>query len=132
MRVEEYVHSEHGSFIRDWLIARGLDGELSNEPAEIGFVVFNENEPICAAFLRLIEGKYALLDGLISNPNAESQLRNDGINLVVEKIISIAKHLGIKQIIAFSIDKGTLSRALLYGFAIADDRMIKLDLVKGR
>lgn len=114
--------------IRNWLNARELNISLSENLPEIGFIAFDHNESIAAGFLRKVEGNFGLIDGLITNPTAQSHARHFAIDEIVQNIILVAKELHFSLIMAFTIDNGTLIRSRAHGFQALPDTMIVKNL----
>ncbi len=88
-------------------------------------------ERLATAFLRMVEGGFAQLDGLCTNPAQPGEVRSQAIDKVVEHVISEAKSMGLKNIHAFSMDKNTLVRSLKHGFTATPHAMIALNLTQG-
>lgn len=128
MNVRAFHLAEHISIIRHWLSQRDLNIELADELPEIGFICFERDEPIAAAFLRKVEPNHAQLDGLITNVLSRGELRHEAIDLVVRAIIEKAKELKIKQLLAFSVDEGTLKRSEKHRFVKLPHTVIALSL----
>lgn len=95
---------------------------------KIGYISLLNNHPIAAGFLRRVEGGYAQLDTLVSNPYFGSKIRHIGIKKVVASLIDDAKTLKLQGIIAFTADQGVLKRAADLGFHTIDQRLIALKL----
>lgn len=94
---------------------------------KIGYIALLNNQPIAAGFLRRVEGNIvAQLDGLTSNPYFGSQIRHEGIKLVVDRLIDDAKDMKLKGIIAFTRDNGVLARAKSIGFDTINSTIIAL------
>lgn len=91
---------------------------------KIGYVSFLGKEMIAAGFLRKVEGGFAQIDTLVSNPAFGSQVRHEGIRLVVDALMYDANKLKLKGIIAFTTDQGVLSRAETYGFKDLNQKVI--------
>ncbi len=123
--VRKYVAPIHSLFISDWLLERGMNTEIIHDLPKLGWMVYGD-EPLAAGFLRLVEGNYGLIDGLITKPfvGLGNRRRSEALDLIVEKIIHEAKVLGLKKIFAFSSDKATLTRSLKHGFIHQIDTMI--------
>jgi hypothetical protein len=128
MNVRAFHFTDHVSIIRHWLSQRDLRRELADELPEFGFIAFERDEPIAAAFLRRVEPNHAQLDGLITNVLSTSALRHEAIDLVVKANIEKARELRIKQILAFSIDEGTLVRSEKHRFVKLPHTVIVLSL----
>lgn len=95
---------------------------------KIGYMALLNNKPVAAGFLRRVEGGYAQLDGLTSNPYLGSIVRHKGIELVVDHLISAARQLKLNGVIGFTSDKGVLKRAEGLGFTTVDQSLIALRL----
>lgn len=93
---------------------------------KIGWMTLLNKQPIAAGFLRRVEGGYAQLDTLVSNPYYGSLIRHEGIDKVVKALIDDAKDLKLHGIIAFSSDSGVLSRAETLGFTQINQSLIVL------
>lgn len=95
---------------------------------KIGYIALMGGHPIAAGFLRRVEGGYGQLDTLTSNPHFGSLVRHEGIKLVVDTLIQDAKDLRLQGLIAFTVDKGILSRAEDCGFHTLKHSLIALKL----
>ncbi len=95
---------------------------------KIGYIAIMNKQPIAAGFLRMVEGGYAQMDTLVSNPYFGSIIRNEGIVKVVDSILSDAKDLKLIGIIAFTEDLGVLKRAEVLGFTKVEQSIITLRL----
>lgn len=95
------------------LKCRGLISEQPRLP-RLGFIVYqNAGEPVCAGWLREVEGGAYLFDSLISNKDLSSAERHEGMDLLWKTILKQAKG---KYLMATSIDKGTIKRGTDLGF----------------
>jgi hypothetical protein len=128
MKILPFDQVKHIKHLYDWFKLRGMNLTLIDEIPMIGFIAFYKDLGIAAAFLRSVEPNYALLDGLITNPEALPYLRNEAIEGCVKVIIKKAKDLKLKQIMATSIDQGVLDRSKSHGFIKIPDTMIVLAL----
>lgn len=97
---------------------------------KIGFIALMGDQPIAAGFLRRLEPCFAQLDTLVSNAYFGSQIRHQGISLVVDTLIKESKHLKLEGIIALTNDPGTLTRAADLGFHVVDQSVIAISLEK--
>lgn len=98
---------------------------------KIGYIALLNHQPIAAGFLRRVEGGYAQIDCLTSNPYFGSQVRNEGISKVIDNIIEEAKVLGLHGILGFTEDFGVLQRAKSLGFQVVEQTLIGLRLDTG-
>lgn len=99
---------------------------MKNLPKIGHIALLSGKKPIAAGFLRRVEGGYAQLDGLVSNPHFGSIIRNQGITEVVNNLIRDAKALKLNGIIAFTADKSVILRAEAIGFHNVNQSMIVL------
>ncbi len=97
---------------------------------KIGYICLMNKQPIAAGFLRRVEGGYAQMDGLTSNPFYGSKIRHEGIKLVVDLLIKDAKSLKLNGILAFTDDAGVLIRAQNLGFVKVNQSLIALNVTK--
>jgi hypothetical protein len=95
---------------------------------KIGYIAYKDKMPIAAGFLRRLEPCYAQIDTLVSNAYCGSLLRHEGIQKVVDALISEAKRLKLQGIISFTKDSGTIQRAVDIGFRISPQAVIVLPL----
>lgn len=95
---------------------------------KIGYIAYLNKQPIAAGFLRRFEPCFAHLDTFVSNPYMGSIIRHQGLELVVDALIAEAKALKLEGILATTIDKGIIDRALKHGFHILPQTIIGLKL----
>ncbi len=114
-------------FLDGWMQARSLSFSPNDLP-ENGSVVYGDDGPVAAGFIRLVEGNYAWIDSCVTNPASEPSLRDKAMNLLALALISRAKKLGISHILAFSLDENTLVRSQSFGFERLPYAVISLDL----
>ena len=125
---QSFTHLEQVKYA---LRSRGMHKEIhdiSIELPQIGYIVEKDSYAVASGFLRVIEGNVAMLDSLVTHADCTPVDRDTAIDMVVQALISKAKELNIKQIIAFSRDKNTLERSLRHGFVRQDHAFIALDL----
>lgn len=93
-----------------------------------GYIVLMNGHPIAAGFLRRLEGGYAQIDGLTSNPHFGSRIRHEAIDLVVENLISDAKTLKLKGILALTKEQSIVNRAKDKGFQVVEQVVLAISL----
>jgi hypothetical protein len=102
MQVKLFNIELHFNILNDWLIKHKLSKEdLSNIP-QLGYICYEKEIPIAIGFLRMIEGGYAQIDSLVTDPEISSNLRNEAIDLVIKQLIDIAIDLKLKGICSYS------------------------------
>lgn len=129
--VSEYDEDQDLLHINKWLKERKHPEIDAYDVPDIGYVANYKSRPVAAGFLRMVEGENAWFDSLITNPGATPEFRHIALDLVVEAILNKAKLRGIAKIIAFSVDEGTLKRALRHNFVQLPHTVISLDLKNG-
>lgn len=92
------------------------------------YVAVDGDYPVAVAFLRLVEGGYGIIDGLCTNPNSSSVFRNDAIDSLVSRIITECQCLGLRKLMAYSVDAGVLLRSKKHGFSSLNHVMISKDI----
>lgn len=122
--------SEHHMVtLKDWLVGHKMNVNLADELPEFGFIALHDNEYFAAGFIRRIEGsRSAFLENLIANPTKVGKARSLGIDCVVAAIISKCHELNIKQLLAYTIDRGTIRRSERFGFKKLPHAMLGLKL----
>lgn len=116
MYTELYNKKDHEYYCKSWLKARNLDEKLADELPNLGTVVLERGEPIAMGFLRMCEGKYAIVDSLISNPEAPGDMRYSALDMVVDNLTVYSRDHDIKYLIAWTQDHNTRMRAFAHGF----------------
>lgn len=96
---------------------------------KIGYISLLNKQPVAAGFLRRVEGNYAQIDTLVSNPHLGSIIRHNAITNVVNSLLEDAKDLKLNGIIAFSSDNSVISRAKDLGFQVVDQTIVSLSLI---
>jgi hypothetical protein len=111
-----------------WLILNNHPPTVFEDLPTLGFVAQQKETPVAVGFLNMCEGRRAVLEGLSTNPYADSDTRHFAINSIVEQIISAARLLGVYHLIAWTIDDNILKRSENFGFKIAPHKFIALEL----
>lgn len=126
--IENFNKNEHSELMRSFLSARRSYLPPDEEMPALGWVASDLESPVAMAFLRRVEGGYAILDGLVTDPEAPGSLRSKAIDLVVKKVLDTAKELGIKAVTATSVDANTLVRSNKHGFVLLPHSVIIANL----
>ncbi len=83
---------------------------------ENGVIAFENDRPVAAAFLRKCEGPFAIMDSLITDPDAPGQVRNDAIDSMVQALVALGEDLCLKAIICSTSNESVIARAKRHGF----------------
>lgn len=113
-----------------WLAKRNVYVPTEDEMPRIGYMAHVDGNPIAAGFLRYVEGGFALLDGLVTNPDSPGEFRNIAIDAVVSRLLKKAKSAGILKVTAYTKDAGTLLRSVNHGFVSVPHTVIIADLTE--
>lgn len=130
MTLLEYEPEIHLEMAKTLIEARALNPSYLEDLPHVGAVVFDWEQVIAMAFIRIVEGSFALFDGFITNPNQLPDFRSRALDLLTEYLIEKAKKMGLKKIIAFSNNANILERARRHGFVDVDLSLIALNLSK--
>ena len=91
---------------------------------QIGFLVFEEDKFIGAGFLRKCEGNYGMFDSYVTDPSVPPKLRDQALEMITKNLLCTAKEVGIKYLIAFSVDDNTITRSQRHGFALTPHKLL--------
>lgn len=130
MIVKRFVHEEDVPVLNEWLKIRGMKYLDPKELPAIGFIVFDGETAICAAFLRRCEGNLGFIEGLASNPDIPGPIRHIAIDGVVSRVIQEAKDREMTNLMAWSVDTSTLERSAKHGFKKLQQTLIAKDLTE--
>lgn len=116
MKVRLFEFSKDYERLSKWYEAWGY----SNIPPAIlpphGLIVSNQDYDIAAAFLYVTDGKVALIEGIILNPEATKEQRVGVHTFLNIALKLLAKELGCLQIWGMSKDRFTIKIAKEQGF----------------
>lgn len=124
MFVTKYVPKEDNWTLMRIMKKREKDPkEIYNLP-EVGFLAFEEDYFIGAGFLRKCEGNYGMFDSYVTDPEMPAILRNQALDIITKRLISIARDMGIKHLIAISVDTNTIMRSQRHGFVLLPEHKL--------
>lgn len=112
--------------LHEWLSLRGVDVK-DEDIAPYGWIAFVKDEPIGVAFLRRTD-HIAYLEGMTTNPNQSSRNRHLAMDSLTVTIIDWAKEVGIKSLIAYTVNEGIIERANKWGFRNTPHTLMVLNL----
>lgn len=132
MIIKPYDNDLHLSHLSHFLSQRKMPVDLIlNDIPKHGFIVFTEEQmPVAAGFLRLVEGDYCLFDSFITNPECSPEERNKALDLITSSLINLGKTLNIKKMFAFSEEPHIIQRSCAHGFGKMPFEFTILDLTK--
>lgn len=125
----KYFSPEDVDALNAWLVARKHPAVTFAELPAIGFMVFHDETPAAACFLRRCEGNYGIVDGLASNPECSGSVRHRALDLAIRMICEEARVWDITHLIAWSVDDSTLERSTTrHGFTKSRNTLLIKDL----
>lgn len=129
MKIEAFDWKRHHRSIEKWLRLRKLDPFLSAEIPCTGLIAIEKGEWVAAGFIRRLElSAVAQLDGYITNPKADPEIRNLALDALTEALIHKAKSMHLKTLHASTIEPHILERSFRFGFRKLPHVLIGLDL----
>lgn len=115
--------------LRQWLDARGMTATSLDDLPEVGFIAISaEGAEIGAGFLRKIEGGYAMIDSLVTNPSASPEDRHAAMDKIMQKLIDTARKRNIRYLLGSTVDENTRLRAERLGFTTCPHALMSLTL----
>lgn len=116
MIVTPVLNQFHIRCLHILLEKRDLTCSIDDMP-EFGLIAIKGDTPIAAGFIRRVEGPYAILDSFITNPDTPSEFRDRALDLITEKLITIADYNNVTKLISFTTEKNIFIRSIKHGFA---------------
>ena len=108
MRVEDYTDDMY-PFIKTWWELQDWEPVSKLLLPETGYVVWDDNEPICAAWYVKTNGPTALCERVIKNPDANNKVVKKGLTMLYDTIESVAKEDGYVLILTMLEHEGLKS-----------------------
>lgn len=121
---------DHRQIVKNWMIKREIPDNSDTLPI-IGYFAKHEGEWIAAAFLRMVEGGFGMIDSIIADPDSKRNVRSEAIDLITLALLAKAKNLNLKGILGLTLHAGTLERAIKLGFVQQPHSVMVFDL-KGK
>lgn len=110
-----------------WLKEHKMPVICLEELPKYGLIVQNDERSLAMGFVRMGEG-VAILDSIITNPNAESQQRNLALDVLFLNLLQYVKTSGIKTVMGSTRIENMKVRAEKFGFKQSDQvLMVKED-----
>lgn len=115
---------KHIKIMQEWLDQRGIHLPDHEQLPDFGLVAYDGETPVAMGFLRLAEGNYAILDGLITNPTSSPLTRDASLDELVVAITRESDRRGIAKLVAWTRDENTKVRSDKHGFIQQDLALI--------
>ncbi len=110
--------TDHYAQLASWYTYRRLAPPPVDRLPRIGFIV----PDVCACFLYQTDSDLAFMDGLIANPIAKKEARDEGLDIIGNLILDEAKRLGFKRVVALSKLDAVANRTVKNGGALAPEK----------
>lgn len=123
MICRKYLPEDYYSLV-SWLQHRKVDIWKFESVPRIGFIISNVLDDVAIGFLRKVEGKSCMIDGICTNPDMSSFDRNVAIDLLVKKLLAKAKKLKMISVIGISTEENIIKRANGFGFVQKPEQTI--------
>jgi hypothetical protein len=113
--------------LRQWMNAHCVDEtEIDNLP-KLGLMVSHCNTPVGVAFLRHVEGNKGMIDGFLTDPECELDIRTACLDQLILELIELAHKNEMTGIFGLTINKRVVKRALRLGFQLMDHKLVSLN-----
>lgn len=128
MKISQYNKTKHKSDLVDLLKSRDMNPNNADSVPKYGVIVHNSDltQTIAAGFMRMVEGQMGILDSYITNPDANSEDRNNALDLITFTLINSAKASKLNKLITITQNDGIYDRAKEHGFVIEQKSSILL------
>lgn len=121
------------------LAINGMSLEFEKDLPGIGYICFPEHEkspeelgpPIAAGFIRLMENDYGVMDSFITHRRYASDMRSAALDMIMKKLVLVGRDVGLKKLLAFSLESSLIKRACDLGFTRIPYEMAAHDLGEG-
>lgn len=115
MDVLVYNQRDHFETIKDWYKKRGMPEIKPSFLAENGMIVSDE-DLVCAGFFGTVNSECGYFENIISNPDSDKKTRSEGLDILFESLVSLAKISGCKHITFVSNHDKLINRIERHGF----------------
>lgn len=121
VKYDENVHHEE---LASWMIKRGWPILPQWMLPKDGFVV----PGVCCGFIYRSDERpsIAFFEWIFTSPDATSESRNEGLDILIEHAMEFCRISGVKSCISFLSDSGLISRYVDKGFSITETNMTGL------
>lgn len=121
MQIVPFNEQDHFNLLNEWLILHEHAPTTIEFLPKLGYVVTIDEKPIAMAFLRLIEGGMAYAESLVTSKDFSVFTRVKAIDLVVDKLVEVAKFNDFKYLITTTYRPGVVARITKrHGFIQSD------------
>lgn len=102
------------TLLNAWRAKHGLVPVPGHDVPKLGLIVPN----LGMAYLRMAEGNLAIMDSLITNPDASSAMRHQALELLWPALLAAAHNAGCTRVWGVTSNTETFMRATQHGFVM--------------
>lgn len=129
MEIRRFDGIKDIGILKNLLKARNMDVNMASDQYGVdGYVVYLNITPVAAGFLRKMEGDYGMLDAFITDPVILPEYRDKALDVLMSRLIDLARSQEITKLLAFTTDENTLKRVQKHGFGIVPHTCTVMDL----
>jgi hypothetical protein len=90
---------------------------------QVGIVALDGDRKIAFGWLYQTDSKFALVEFVLGNPNVDWELRDEGVQLVINRLCEEAKERGFTSIFSSIGHKRLIEKYKSNGFRVTDENM---------
>jgi hypothetical protein len=121
MEVRQYKPSDYISVASWWVMHDWPVIDADHLPKH-GFIVDDK----AVGFLYMTDSKIAWLEFIVANPNVSKEDRSEALDLVINKLIDLAKELEFKTVFSSVTHPRLIERYKRHGFVVTDTGMTNM------
>lgn len=114
--------------VNKWRVKRGLTQVSLSEMPSVGIIAKESYKAIAMGFIRQCEGRVGILDSIITDPDATSELRHEALDQIFNQVQELAKAMGLLMLMGTSVDAGTIERSKKVGFVESEAKLMVLKI----
>lgn len=120
MKIIPYESSKHEAMLIKWYNQWNISSDNINILSDCGLII----EDVCAVFLYKTNSSLCLIENLICNKDLTKQIHDQGLDLMCDAILQLAKQSGFKQVISLvSCNPKLAERMIKLGYTISGGKV---------
>lgn len=92
----------HKNILQEWSALHQFSIDFELDIPRYGLIAIHDNQKVAVGFLREIEGGGAFLESFMTNPAANSDLRNQALDEIIRELIHRCELKGLKFLMAYT------------------------------
>lgn len=117
MTIRPLTDSDYSNILTEWWESWGWTPPPQDYLPNTGFILYDNDVPVCAAYLYMTNSKVAWIEWLVSNKNYRKKPgRREGILFLLSYMIEIAKQSGYSYITAIAENQHAINIYETLGF----------------